>query len=92
MTFSTARPGLSLGVYRINEIKHFGNSSFVGEIEIHLGKIPKSLRPFPDSAPVSLANPILDPHYSCIDLLDSLARTGFITLYTPRNNCDGFWK
>ena len=73
-------------------IKHFGNSSFVGGKVICLGKTPGSCQPFPGSASVSLAIPILDARYLCIDLLDSLARKGFITLYTPCNICEVFWK
>ena len=68
------------------------DSSFVGKVEILLGKIPNSPRPFAGSALVSLATPILDPHYLCINLLGSLARTGSITLYTPCNIGEVFWK
>ena len=62
-------------------IKLMEDSSFARGIKWNcLEKVPVSCQLFPGGALVSLANPILDPHYSCIDLLGSLARIGFITL------------
>ena len=68
------------------------DSSFVAKTVICLGKILESCQPFSGSALVSLVNPILDPDYLCIDLLGSLARTGFSTLYIPCNICEVLWK
>ena len=73
-------------------IKHMEDSSFVSKIVICLGKIPERCQPFPGSAPESLANPVLDPNYLCINLLGSLARIGLITLYAPCNIVEVFWK